>query len=960
MTAEGEGRAEPLGSAAILLLCAALLWPAVSGGAYAGWPLAATQLLILAALLAWTLGMVRAGQLEWRRTALDLPLGLFFLLVVLQLAIGNGPLRDWALAIPSTEPAPLPRRFLRLGTVSPPQTFRSLLLFASYAGVYALVVNLVRRRRDLDRLVRILLTAGGVLAFLSLVDYLSRESWLFGWRQGPAGHRLSGPFPNPDHWASWLVMLICLGLGYLAARQAPAVRVRSRVPVSSSTVREGTLRRYLPAFGVFVMALATILTLSRGALLAALGAGLLLLAGLARVRGRRWTLSLAAVLGTVTLAYALWIGLAPLLDRLGASSHLGRWEQWRSSVPMLASFPVLGVGLGAYKDIYFRFQPAALLPGRVYFPYAHSDLLQLAIETGPAGVALFLWAAGRVGRDLVGAHLLGRGRCPVTSDSQVRRNDPFSVGIMLGALGAVAALCAHSVVDFSARIPADGLLAAACLGIATVAAHTRFRVSGAESIDEARVLALGGGDFARIAVGAGAALLAAALVPPLILPARAGASAATRAELRMQDARRLWAALPGPTGPRADEARALGTAAANDLRRALVSTPSDPYIHERLAWALDLQATMDPAQGALRRQASMAHMQRAVALQPDNPFLYRSLAGLALASPAPRLAVAIEAGRAAAERDPSLLGDLVDRLAPLAPTDTQWAALVPPSTAERAALAGLLESRGLLHEARVLYERALEGASAEDEPLIRWMLARLLLGVRKAADALAQTDSALTLSPGNPELLLLRAQALQALGAPDTLDAYRAALAAAEGRKGPIFPSESVRLRTIVAERLGDAARLSPTRYRRALAQRLTEERRWDAARDEWERARTEGPLDAQGELSRGLVLEATGDRAHALEAFREAVALDPGRTAFRARLAARLWEDEEYMQAIAEWQRIVGQEPNHLEAHLALARAYVKTGDGGRALSEYRRVLALAPGQAEARQAVARLGRAP
>ena len=232
---------------------------------------------------------------------------------------------------------------------------------------------------------------------------------------------------------------------------------------------------------------------------------------------------------------------------------------------------------------------------------------------------------------------------------------------------------------------------------------------------------------------------------------------------------------------------------------------------------------------------------------------------------------------------------------------------------------------------------------------MRWRLARLLLGIHRPAEALGQADAALARSPGNPELLLMRARALAASEAPDTLDAYRAALASAEGRTGPVFPAPSPRLQALAAEELGRAAGISKTRYRRALAHRLTDESRWAAARDEWERARAEAPLDAQAEFSEGRALDALGDQAGAMEAFRRAVALDPTRTAFRARLAARLWENDEYMQAISEWQTIASQEPGNVDAHLALARAYLKTGDRVRALGEYDRVLTLVPAQPEA-----------
>ena len=952
-----DGRARPWRSAGILLVDAALLWPAVSGGAHTGWPLAVTQLLILAALFLWLSGMAESGRFAWRRTALDLPVGLFTVLILLQLALGNGPLRHWALAAPADGPAALPGRLFLLGTVSPYQTARSLLLFLSYVGVYVLVVNLIQRRHELDRLVSVLLLAGAVLAFLSIVDFLLREAWLFNWRPGPFGSRLTGPFVNPDHWATWMVMLICLGLGHLAGRRGSRQHRGSRTLSTPARRREDTLRQYLPLFGLTLMALATVLTLSRGALLAVLAAGLMLLAGLARVRSRLWVLGLSAVLAAMTLTYALWIGVAPLLARLAHSEHVGRLEQWRSSLPMILSFPALGVGLGAYKDIYFRFQPALLLPGRVYFPYAHSDLLQLVVETGVAGAAVALWAAIRVVRDLVGAHLLGRGRCPVTTEARVRRSDPFSVGIMLGALGAVVAICAHSAVDFSARIPADGVLAAACLGIATVAAHTRFGESGAHSLAETREIAPGPRWRPRAIAGAAIALLGVLFVPLITSQARAVAPAMAEPERRMAAARHVWATLASPGDARAAEARALAGAAADELRRRIASTPTDPYLHERLAWALDLQAVVEPARAAEYRRAALAHMQRAVTLQPENPLLRRSLSALALSPSPPQLTLAIEAGRAAAERDPSLLGSLADQLGPFALTDAQWAALAPPDPIDRAELARHLETRGFLREAAGLYEQAASDALAGDEPVIRWLLARLLLRLRQPEKALEQIDDALADLPGNPELHLTRALAMAALRSPvEALEAHHAAVASAEGRRGAVFPTESPRLRAAISAELGAESRVSVTRYRRALAQRLTDERQWAAAREEWERARTEAPLDAQGEFSRGLALEATGDPQQAAEAFRQAVKLAPARTAFRARLAARLWEAERYVQAIAEWQTIAGQDPANVDVALALGRAYLRTGDRARALAEYRRALALAPGSTEAKQSVARL----
>jgi len=960
-----ESSAVPLESASIWLLYAALLWPALAGGAHAGWPLAATQLLVLLSALAWVLGMVAAGRLEWRRTALDRPVGLLVVLIATQLVLGPGPLLRWALGSPESA-ASLPARFLFVGTVSPGDTARALLLFLTYVGVYVVVVNVVRRRADVERLVRTLLVTGGAVAFASLVDFLAREDWIFRWREERLNARLTGPFANPDHCATWLLMLVCLGMGYLVARRGQARSESGRLAdiVRSPRAREAALRRYLPAFGVGLMTLAMVLTLSRGALvsLAVTGAlGLLAAARLGGLRhgGLRWSLATAGALGAVILGYGLWIGLGPLLHRVGSADALGRVLQWQASLPMLAAFPTFGVGLGAYKEAFFHFQPSTLGAGHMYFPYAHSDLLQLLIETGPLGAALALWAAGRVARDLVGAHLLGRGRCPVGRDADGQRSDPFSVGIAIGALGAVVALLVHSAVDFPARIPADGILAAACLGLATTALHTRFTGAGPIPVEMVRGRTLGAELAQRVVASAAALGLAAGLVPWIIGPARVEAAPAERAQSGLAEARRLLAArAPGEQAP--PEAQALATAAVADLRRLIASTPSNPFVHERLAWALELQSAARGDGGADLHRAALVSMQRAVALQPENPYLYRSQAALNLTGEASGTDVALAAGRRAVELDPALLPDLVDRLAPRGLEAAQWADLVPARPATLTALAAQLESRGFLREANALYERALPNAGTDEATVIRWARAQLLLGIRQPARALAQMDAALAGSPGHPELLLTRARALAALGRPEALAVFSEALKSARARQGAgehlVFAAEAPALRAIVSSRLGGDSKLSTARYGRALAQRLSDEGQWPAARAEWDRALAEGPLDAAGHFAHAQALEATGERGRALEAYGQAVALDARAVTYRVRLAERLWEAEQYVQGLAEWQRLVEQEPRNVHMRVALARAYLKTGDRDRALGEYRRVLSLEPGHGEARQVVARL----
>ena len=965
-----------------------------------------TQLLVLLALLLWAAGMLVERRLEWRCSAPDLPLALLIGLVLAQLALGNGPLATWALAPPGPPdiPVSVPALFLTLGTAAPAHTARSLLLLLTYAGAYILVVNLIRTRRQLERLVSTLLILGGVLAFFGLLDYLTRDIWLLRWRDSPLTGRLSATFVNPDHFASWLTMMMFLGLGYLVARGQPGSGAARLLHVLRSREgREEAARRYLPFPALVVMGLALVFTLSRGGVLSFLITALLVLA-LLRALGRiRGSLAVVAGLLIATMGYGAWIGLGPFLSRVWHADYAVRWVQWLTTLPMLRAFPLLGVGLGAYRDPYLRYQPPALAPGRVYYPYAHSDLLQLAVELGLIGAALILFMAWRVGKDLVGAHLLARASCPVGGGERegARRHDPWSVGLGVGAAGAVLALLVHSAYDFSARIPANGLLAATCLGIATVAFHTRFQPTGDRLLTRIRVWSLEGRPRGALALGAMAIVVSLATLPWIVRPpliagrlAEAerpgidlpGALRSTNAALALNplDDRalalrgrlRLGAALEtwnlgvtsdGRVLRTLDERRQAGLPllrdAAQDFRTAIAQVPSDASYHDglaRVSWALSL---LDSQNAPQHLSVALAAFSRAAALAPHDPYVNLSLATFAVPQGGRVTEIGLRAAREAVLDDPGVLPDLVDQFLPLNLTGAQWVAMVPDSALERAGLGLVFDERGLRPEAAYAYRQAIAIAPASQTALMRWLLARLLLRQQHPGEAVAEIDAALAQDPDNPELHLARAQALAALGDPGALAAYRLAVLKAQVRGGgpggdrQPFGFLPPRGSGLVSRVVPEGTR--PVRYRRALAQHLTERSLWQQALAEWEAVLAEAPRDAAAHFFHGITLDGLGAGDRALQAYRQAVALDATTIAYRLRLAQRLWETEQYYQAMNEWRSVLAQAPGAIEAHLGLARAHAKAGDRLEAAQEYARILQIDPDQPEARREAARLGRA-
>jgi tetratricopeptide (TPR) repeat protein len=942
------------------------------------------------AAAAWLAAALLGGRLEWRRTPLDLPVLLLLALVAVQVAVGNRALVEWALGPPRPVPelaAELPTPFLTIGTVAPRRTVGALLIFAGYAAVYFLVTQTVRTRRQVGRLVRALLVIGGLLAFLGLLDHLTGETWLLRWREHPYVARLSATFVNPDHFAAWLAMLVALGLGWMAARASGGRRGPSlRQLLSVRELREQAARRYLPMIGVVVMVVALVFTLSRGGLLNLVTALLTLLGLLYAVRRARASLVATGVLLIAVVAYGGWIGFGPVMARLSMASEgtAHRLTQYVASLPLLREFPVLGVGLGGYREIYVRHQPIAHQPSLVSYPYAHNDLLQLAVELGPLGVALCLFLGWRLAADLVGAHLLGRGACPVDGGegSEAARSDRYSLGIAIGALAGAAGLVVHSGLDFSARIPAVGILAAVLLGLATVALHTRLArdheqlLSGTRTLSLARPAAavaagslalalLGGWTWAWVHAGrvraAEAALLAAAgpdaearAAAVLVLDPRSAPALVFRARARQAEAVRAWQSPPAPGVDRAAVARERLAQARADLRLALEATPTSPWLHLDLAWVEATEAAVLERAGAPALAAALTHGARAVALGRDSPLFYAAMARLAYSMPE----LGLRAAREAVQRQPTLLAEMVDLYRPLGLTDTEWLALAPATGADRVALGVLLEERRLGADALAVYRAAVAGAAPFEAGICRWALAGALTRAGAGGEAVRVLRAALAGDPGNPELARALGVALARENDPEALEHLRAAVAAMErrpaaGERRP-FVVPDARLAALIARLAPDLDHTA--RYRRALAAHLTERRLWDQALPEWRELATEDPRDAEARFGLGLAREGLGTSDAAVEDFRAAVTLDPRATRYRRHLAERLWQGEQYFQAINEWRVLAEQQPRDVETRLALGRAFEKVGQPVDAYRQYRDVLALDPAQADASRAVARL----
>jgi O-antigen ligase len=505
-----------VGVAGLLLLVAAWCDPA-RRGARVPWPLAAPALALLALGLAATVRLP-AGVASWlspRRAAV---------LSAVPADIGSWPraaeprrisVRE-ATAADGERPAPLASSGIPAASLALSwdvvRSRRALVVLACFLGF----VLAAACERDPAWLQRVL---GGVVALAAAGAaygiWAHHANLPFGTIHGvlpmPPGtsHRPYATFWNLNHAAA-LFALLC--------------------PVAAAAVLGPAVRWWLSGLACLAavpLALAVLDAGSRGGLLAAGLAALLLGLMLLRRRGTRLVgaaLAAAAVLGTV-LAFTV---LAPrLIDETLESttelrgSNLERAHIYANERRMLRGAPLVGVGLGAFVTAYPAWNDRAEATAPLH---GESDWLESLAEGGvPLFVAWVALASGLLWPPLL---LAARGAASV-----------LTCGLLAGSLATLA----HAAVDFHHREPSVAL--ASILLAAT--AHVRARVE-----DEGARAAAGGLRLAVLAAVLGAALLLLAIAARTWVPAdvalRAGDAAAQRADgaAVIEAARRLVRASP--------------------------------------------------------------------------------------------------------------------------------------------------------------------------------------------------------------------------------------------------------------------------------------------------------------------------------------------------------------------------------------------------------------------------------
>lgn len=248
--------------------------------------------------------------------------------------------------------------------------------------------------------------------------------------------RASGAFMCPNHFASYIGMMLPLALALLVTRDA------------------GYVTRIFSAYALVVIPPALYLTQSRSGWLGALF-GLVVSAVLLAARHswrRFWLAILLAPLAAAVLAGSVW-SFSPMVRQRVANAFQGndRIQVWQDTLTMIGASPVCGHGPGSFRWIYPQFQKR--LTTFIDPEHAHNETLEAISDYGLAGFALLATGcAVALGTLLVRLRSANRGK---------------DAALIAGTCGAGAAVFVHSCFDYNMHVFGDASAFVLIAGVAT-------------------------------------------------------------------------------------------------------------------------------------------------------------------------------------------------------------------------------------------------------------------------------------------------------------------------------------------------------------------------------------------------------------------------------------------------------------------------------------------------------------
>jgi O-antigen ligase len=428
---------------AFLIICLAIILSALAYGMVHYWSLALFSIGGVSILVLWLIDSWSLGQFRISRNVLQLPLVGMFLLGLFQLLPLRRPQDVGTLSTPlvsSLSFDPYSTRFI-------------LVQVAALLIYFAAVLVFIDTPKRLRLLVRTIAVFGFFLAIFGLTQSFTSPDKVYWIREMPQSQAF-GPFINRHHFAGYMELALALPLGLV---------------FSGSIERE---KKFIYLFAAVLMAVALVMTNSRGGIISLLAELLFLVATMGfrrhhkhrkrgaeerkpRIKSAALKAGLALAMVMVLFGSVVLLGGEDALTRIVGSVNTddpttGRAHFWSVTVDIIKNHPLVGTGLGAFGVVYTGYDSRN---GMYRLEQAHNDYLQVLSDGGVVGAVLALFF-------IVMLFRMGFARRETRDD--------FRRGVATGALAGCFAVLIHSFFDFTLHTPANALLFLVLAALATI------------------------------------------------------------------------------------------------------------------------------------------------------------------------------------------------------------------------------------------------------------------------------------------------------------------------------------------------------------------------------------------------------------------------------------------------------------------------------------------------------------
>jgi O-antigen ligase/tetratricopeptide (TPR) repeat protein len=342
-------------------------------------------------------------------------------------------------------------------SLMPVETRHAMWILLAYTIVGVVTAQRVAKERDAERILKLVAVSGVSMAVFAAVQFTFSNDRFFWFYRNPftgTSEVVKGAFTNRNHFAQFLVLSLGPLLWWLMLLRTSSADKHCGQSARSSS--ESLFDRLFSAPVLLLtgalgcVLLCIMLSLSRGGMIAAAVACLVVVVGLARSQQVRASIPLLLLLlGSIAIGGLLVFGSQDVETRVNqlASGDADDMDQmscrraiWAADFEAIRRFPVLGTGVGSHREVYPTYMTDLANFSNFEFTHAESTYVQLAMETGLGGLLLLV----------LGIALFG---CRI-SFAMLRKQSQCRKDCLAAVAAALAAGSLHAVADFIWYVPA--------------------------------------------------------------------------------------------------------------------------------------------------------------------------------------------------------------------------------------------------------------------------------------------------------------------------------------------------------------------------------------------------------------------------------------------------------------------------------------------------------------------------